>query len=382
MIKRFFKGLFVSVIVVLAIAVAGYVYIAYHYGETFSYGTVINGKDCTGKTIEEINEELISDLIYYEGLTILDKDGKSYSLSAADVNLSYDFLTPLYDFYFSQNSLLWGLNLLPSNQQTLIKPLICYNSEQLDILVDALPIWEKEIPDSERQVKIVDGPEGLYLLNQREDILRPVIAKEKIYLFFDSLIPVLNLKEEGCYENLNLDDSMMETVSIYEKIKQFDDCGITYKFGDDLIPVTRKDADGFIKYDENGNVKSIGTDTARLNTVSNAVNRNVDKRISEMKSIPVSIPVSSIFGDEIVSGLGPKLTFYVTMTGSASTKFQNVFDSTGVNQTRHQIMLNISVDVYVIFGRKIEKYKSESNVCIAESIIVGNTPSALAQMTK
>lgn len=135
-------------------------------------------------------------------------------------------------------------------------------------------------------------------------------------------------------------------------------------------------------YDESGNVKSISTDTARLNTVSNAVNRNVDKRISEMKSIPVSIPVSSIFGDEIVSGLGPKITFYVTMTGSASTKFQNVFDSTGVNQTRHQIMLNISVDVYVIFGRKIEKYKSESNVCIAESIIVGNTPSALAQMTK
>ncbi len=131
--------------------------------------------------------------------------------------------------------------------------------------------------------------------------------------------------------------------------------------------------------DENGNVKSISTDTAKLNTVSNAVNRNVDKRISELKSVPVKIPITAFFDDEIISGLGPKLTFYVTMTGSASTKFQNVFDSTGVNQTRHQIMLNVTVDVYVIFGRSIEKYKTESNVCIAESIIMGSTPNALAQ---
>lgn len=137
-----------------------------------------------------------------------------------------------------------------------------------------------------------------------------------------------------------------------------------------------------LKYDDNGNVKSINTDTAKLNTVSNAVNRNVDKRVSKLKSLPVSIPVTSFLGDEIFSGIGPKLTFYVTMTGSASTKFQNIFESTGVNQTRHQIMLNISVDVYVIFGRNVEKYNTESNVCIAESIIVGSTPEALAQLAK
>lgn len=137
-----------------------------------------------------------------------------------------------------------------------------------------------------------------------------------------------------------------------------------------------------LECDDGGNVKSIQTDTAKLNTVSNAVNRNVDKRISEMKSVPVKIPVSSFFGDEIFSGLGPELTFFVTMTGSASTKFSNAFNSVGVNQTRHQILLDISVDVYVIFGKKIEKYNVKSNVCIAESIIVGATPDALAQLSK
>lgn len=136
-----------------------------------------------------------------------------------------------------------------------------------------------------------------------------------------------------------------------------------------------------IHHDESGNVKSIETDTAKLNTVSNTVNRNVDKRISELKSIPVKIPVTTFFGDEIFSGIGPKLTFYVTITGSASTKFRNAFDSTGVNQTRHQIMLDVSADIYVIFGKKIENYTVKSNVCVAESIIIGEIPQALAQRT-
>lgn len=136
-----------------------------------------------------------------------------------------------------------------------------------------------------------------------------------------------------------------------------------------------------IHTDKSGQVKSIQTDTAKLNTVSNAVNRNVDKRVSELKNIPVKIPFSLFSGDEILSGLGPSITFYVTMTGSASTKFKNVFDSTGINQTRHQIMLDISVDVYVIFGKKIDKYNVRSNVCIAESIISGASPNAFAQLS-
>lgn len=254
MIKKFFKVFLISLAVVFFAALAGYIYMAYHYGASFSYGTVVNGINCTGKTIEEINDELISDLINYEGLTILDKDGESYTLSASDVNLTYDYLTPLYDLYFSQNSLLWGLNLLPSYQDKLIKPQIFYNHEKLDILVDKLPIWEKDVPDDKRQVKMVEGTEGIYLLNQRENVFRPEKARELIYLYFDNSEPILDLREQGCYENLSLNDNMMKTISDYQKIKEFEDCGITYKFGDDVIEITPKDADGFILRDEKGDI--------------------------------------------------------------------------------------------------------------------------------
>ena len=140
----------------------------------------------------------------------------------------------------------------------------------------------------------------------------------------------------------------------------------------DLVDIVR---------DEEGNIKSLVTDTARLNTVSNAANRSVDTRINEIKTYPVSVPVTSILGGELLSGIGPGVTFYVTLTGTASTSFDNVFDSAGVNQTRHQIMLKVTVKAYVIFGASVTKHTVSTNVCIAENIIVGITPDAIAQMT-
>ncbi len=141
---------------------------------------------------------------------------------------------------------------------------------------------------------------------------------------------------------------------------------------DDLVTIVR---------DEQGNVKSLVTNTSRLNTVSNAVNRNVDSRINFIETYPVKIPFTSIIGSELVSGIGPDITFHVTLTGTASTTFDNVFDSAGVNQTRHQIMLRVTVKTYVIFGASVTKHTVSTDVCIAENIIVGITPDAIAQIT-
>ena len=137
-----------------------------------------------------------------------------------------------------------------------------------------------------------------------------------------------------------------------------------------------------IERDEEGNVKSLVTDTAKLNSVSNSAIRNVDRRINCMKSFPVSIPVTSLFNDEIFAGLGPEVTFYVTLTGTSSAHFENVFESAGFNQTMHRIVLKIEVTTYVIFGGEVKIYTVKNDFCVAENIIVGITPDAVAQVTK
>lgn len=137
-----------------------------------------------------------------------------------------------------------------------------------------------------------------------------------------------------------------------------------------------------IERDEQNNVKSVITDTAKLNSVSNAANRNVDRRINSIDTFPVEFPLSALFSDELFSGLGPKIRFYVTLTGTASTHFENEFESAGINQTWHRIVLIIEVNTYVIFGGKVTNYTVTNEFCVAENIIVGITPDAFADISK
>lgn len=131
-------------------------------------------------------------------------------------------------------------------------------------------------------------------------------------------------------------------------------------------------------YDDNGNIKSLSADIITLNTLGNKIGTKTDEYINKMGTYRVTLPLSALLGIQTVSGIGPDITFYVTMRGLTSTRFEDNFEQAGVNQTRHQIFLCVTINTYVIFGGKVKIVKYDSEICIAESIIVGVTPSTFA----
>lgn len=131
-------------------------------------------------------------------------------------------------------------------------------------------------------------------------------------------------------------------------------------------------------YDSDGNIKSLSVDIVTMNTFGNQLGQNIDSSLAEFQSVKVVLPASLLIGGEFLSGFGPKFSFYITMKGSSSSKFTDIFESSGVNQTRHKIMLETTVEMYVVFGGKVKTVKYTSNTCVAESIIVGVTPSTFA----
>lgn len=133
-------------------------------------------------------------------------------------------------------------------------------------------------------------------------------------------------------------------------------------------------------YDGEGSIKSVTTDILTLNTLGNRIGAEVDKKLEEKYAHDISIPLSSLLDEEIFSGVGPEISMHFTVKGSANTKFEDKFESSGVNQTRHRIYLNIMVESYVISGSSVRVIKYTSNVCIAESIIVGVTPQTFANL--
>ena len=57
--KKTTKRLVLAVLLFLLLLLTGYFILAFYYREGFSVNTWINGVYCTGKTVEEVNSELL-----------------------------------------------------------------------------------------------------------------------------------------------------------------------------------------------------------------------------------------------------------------------------------------------------------------------------------
>ena len=134
--------------------------------------------------------------------------------------------------------------------------------------------------------------------------------------------------------------------------------------------------------DENGNIVSVTTDAYSLNKIGNNIGTEIDNIINEMKSYVIKIPVTVLFSEQFINGRGPKMPLVFVMTGITTTDFSNEFTAAGVNQTHHRIMLNITVNTYIIHSGNVIVVPYSTNVCIAESIVVGITPQTFAEIIR
>ncbi len=135
-----------------------------------------------------------------------------------------------------------------------------------------------------------------------------------------------------------------------------------------------------IEKDNTGNIKAITTDIISLNLLKSEVNLRISQALDESGDFNVKIPFGMIFNSDFLSGLGPDISTRVKMTGNSKCDIGNEFLSAGINQTLHRIMLSIEVELLVILPDNQNKISYETNMCIAETVIVGITPSSFGRI--
>lgn len=248
--KSVLKGSCIGGAIILLSLVAMYLGLAYYYAEGFSYGTWINGVYCAGKSIQEVNEELLKQCDY-AGLTITDSDGKSYTILPEEVDFSADFSVVLNLYQQQQNPYLWVDNLIGDAKDRTIDPVIRYDQAAYDHKVNGFPFFHG-IPEGNRTVRIIKGNEGYQLLNERTHVLNEEKTKELIRSAFESLDSELDLEAEGCYQDLPMNEEMEKTLSLWEKLREYQDCGIVYRFGDEVFPINAGIVCDFLMLDEKG----------------------------------------------------------------------------------------------------------------------------------
>lgn len=151
--------------------------------------------------------------------------------------------------------------------------------------------------------------------------------------------------------------------------------------------VTQSINDGSLDYD---NLVSLEKDSeGRISAVqSNMVIFNqlqshiLDLILAQMEQVSVrelSIPIGSLTGLSLLAGRGPRVVVRMESVGSSSAYFSNEFESAGINQTRHQIILHIDVAVSILLPGFSTATVVSNAFTAAETVIVGQVPESYAQ---
>ena len=147
--------------------------------------------------------------------------------------------------------------------------------------------------------------------------------------------------------------------------------------------VTEELASGNYQYDElihlekdnEGNVTALKTDMIMINQLKAAITDTVLESIRNVDVSELSIPLGNVINGEILSGRGPRIKVAIVPLGSAEASFENLFSTAGINQTRHQVIMTVTVRVSVLTVGAAVGTSVTAKINVAETVIVGNIPS-------
>jgi len=141
------------------------------------------------------------------------------------------------------------------------------------------------------------------------------------------------------------------------------------------------DADYFVRFvkDEGGEVTAVSCNMARINALSAEI---LDRVVGATDGVTatVRIPAGSLSGVSMLMGRGPKVPVDVVALTSSRVSFDSSIVSAGINQTRHRISLVVHVDVDILVPWGTESSSVETEVLIADTVIVGRVPETYLNM--
>lgn len=129
-----------------------------------------------------------------------------------------------------------------------------------------------------------------------------------------------------------------------------------------------------IKKDNNDNIKSITANTLMINKMQNDISNRLIVLMEENSESYVNLPLGSLSGTNLFAGFGPKVKVKSIPSGIIEARLISDFSSVGINQTKHTLSLDISINMRLVAPFFTDILAYNSKIMIAETIIVGDIP--------
>ena len=129
-----------------------------------------------------------------------------------------------------------------------------------------------------------------------------------------------------------------------------------------------------VKMDQNGQVALLSANTMAMNRLATRAGDAALRRLNNMSSERVTVPLGAVLGTTLFSGSGPGVPVSIVPIGSIFTDFATEFEACGINQTRHKVYLQVTANIRIVIPTGAKTTQVSANMLVAESIIVGRVP--------
>ncbi len=133
-----------------------------------------------------------------------------------------------------------------------------------------------------------------------------------------------------------------------------------------------------IEYDESGKIAALKSDSVQMNKLKSLISVGITEAIGKIEESRISIAVGTLTGSTFLTGRGPKIDLNVHISCSCSIEVRNTFSYSGINQTLHKAMLDITTNVYVLSVGETLSSQVFTSIPVAETIIIGQIPEIYA----
>jgi sporulation protein YunB len=135
----------------------------------------------------------------------------------------------------------------------------------------------------------------------------------------------------------------------------------------------------YFEKDLNGKITALKTNMSEVNRLKTAILNIINDEILALDTSDIGIPLGSLFLPEFFSGRGTIIPVQILSIRNSDASFASFFSEAGINQTLHQLSMDVSVDVAVLVLGKTNSFTVNSQVVVAETIIVGDVPDTFFQ---
>ena len=133
-----------------------------------------------------------------------------------------------------------------------------------------------------------------------------------------------------------------------------------------------------VRTDGQSRVTAVETNSVALSRLQAELTHEVNDRLQNREPCFVRLPAGTFTGSYFLTGRGPLVSFRVIPASGVDTELRHRFESAGVNQTRHSIVLELSVDGLALLPGTRSPFEVRTQIVLAETVIVGVTPDVYA----